>query len=371
MTIWNPWHGCKKISPGCQNCYVYRRDSQFGKDSSIVTKTSSFSLPIKKNRAGEYKLQATEGDVYTCMTSDFFLPEADLWRKEIWDMIRERTDLHFVIITKRIHRFVQCLPGDWGEGYDNVTVICTCENQEQADARLPIFLDCPIRYREIIEEPMLEEIHIEPYLASGKIRAVTCGGESGQNARICNYDWVLETRRQCLAYGVAFHFKQTGARFQKEGRVYQIDRRFQMAQAKKAGINYYPEVNLIIDRSAQSVEEILQRLSHSEFRSRFQLSLEEISYIKKKGMETIRRHAEDFIRQRLFPAEILNDGKQTPMRGHPVFIAQHATATCCRSCLQKWHGIPKGRELTEEEQDYVVSVILEWLYRQMKPYDLG
>ena len=144
-----------------------------------------------------------------------------------------------------------------------------------------------------------------------------------------------------------------------------------MAQAKKAGINYYPEVNLIIDRSAQSVEEILQRLSHSEFRSRFQLSLEEISYIKKKGMETIRRHAEDFIRQRLFPAEILNDGKQTPMRGHPVFIAQHATATCCRSCLQKWHGIPKGRELTEEEQDYVVSVILEWLYRQMKPYDLG
>ena len=115
-----------------------------------------------------------------------------------------------------------------------------------------------------------------------------------------------------------------------------------------------------------SIEDILSRLSRSSFRSRFQLSLEEIAYIQSKGMETIRSHAEDFVRQRLAPARIPNDGKQTPMRGHPVFIAQHATATCCRGCLKKWHDIPKGRELTDKEQEYVVSIIMNWLYRQIK-----
>lgn len=139
MDAWNPWHGCQKISPGCQNCYVYRRDGQFGKDSSLVAKTASFDLPMRKNRQGEYKLQSTGKIVYTCMTSDFFLPEADPWRAEAWQMIRQRSDLHFAIITKRIHRFTQALPEDWGEGYPNVTILCTCENQEQADKRLPIF----------------------------------------------------------------------------------------------------------------------------------------------------------------------------------------------------------------------------------------
>ena len=83
-------------------------------------------------------------------------------------------------------------------------------------------------------------------------------------------------------------------------------------------------------------------------------------------MNTIRAHAADLIRKRLAPAEPLHDGKQTPMRGHPVFLAQHATATCCRNCLEKWHHIPKGRELTEEEQEYVVDVIMEWIRRQMQ-----
>ena len=114
MATWNPWHGCKKISPGCANCYVYRRDAEFGKDSSIVTRTSSFDMPIKRNRKGEYKLQPDGESVYTCMTSDFFLDEADEWREEAWDIIRRRSDLHFVIITKRIHRFEVELPGDWG-----------------------------------------------------------------------------------------------------------------------------------------------------------------------------------------------------------------------------------------------------------------
>ena len=116
MAIWNPWHGCKKISPGCYNCYVYRRDAEFGKDSSIITKTSSFDLPLKKSRKKEYKLQPDGEPVYTCMTSDFFIKEADSWRPEAWRMIKYRSDLDFVIITKRIDRFMDCIPEDWGDG---------------------------------------------------------------------------------------------------------------------------------------------------------------------------------------------------------------------------------------------------------------
>ena len=108
-----------------------------------------------------------------------------------------------------------------------------------------------------------------------------------------------------------------------------------------------------------------KRLSQSKFRSSFSLKANDRSYVSEKGMEKVREHACDFIRKRLAPAEISNDGKQTPMRGHPVFVAQHATATCCRGCLEKWHRIPKGRELTEAEQEYVVNVIMEWIGREI------
>lgn len=236
MAIWNPWHGCHKISAGCANCYMYRRDAEFGKDSSVVTRTSTFRLPVQKKRDGSYKL-CEAGYVYTCMTSDFFVEEADAWRSEAWAMMRQRSDLRFFIITKRIDRFTVSLPEDWGDGYDNVTVCATCENQQAADYRLPILLELPIRHREIIHEPMLEEIHIESYLASGKIEQVVCGGESGDNARICCYDWILSTREQCIRYQVPFHFKQTGAKFKKDGKLYLIKRSLQMAQAKKAGID--------------------------------------------------------------------------------------------------------------------------------------
>lgn len=109
-----------------------------------------------------------------------------------------------------------------------------------------------------------------------------------------------------------------------------------------------------------------KRLLQSKFRSSFSMKANDRSYVSEKGMDKVREHACDFIRKRLAPAEIANDGKQTPMRGHPVFVAQHATATCCRGCLEKWHHIPKGRELTETEQEYVVNVIMEWIRREMK-----
>ncbi len=116
----------------------------------------------------------------------------------------------------------------------------------------------------------------------------------------------------------------------------------------------------------KKIDERLLALSKSNFRSRFHLKEKEIAYIQEKGLETIKQHAYDFIRQRLAPAILINDGKQTPMRGHPVFIAQHATATCCRECLFKWHHIPKGIALNDLQIDYIVRVIMTWIQREMK-----
>ncbi len=110
---------------------------------------------------------------------------------------------------------------------------------------------------------------------------------------------------------------------------------------------------------------LFQRLAQSDFRSRFHLRRKDLEYIRDKGMDTIRRHAADFVAQRLAPAFIPNDGRQTPMRGHPVFIAQHATGCCCRGCFSKWHHIPPGRPLTAEEQAYAVSVLMAWIKREV------
>lgn len=112
-------------------------------------------------------------------------------------------------------------------------------------------------------------------------------------------------------------------------------------------------------------EDLFSKLSKSKFRSKFKLKDKDLEYINNKGLATIRSHACDFISKRVAPAEIPNDGKQTPMRGHPVFIAQHATACCCRGCVEKWHHFPKGVQLTSAQQEYLVNVIMEWIKRQL------
>jgi predicted Fe-S protein YdhL (DUF1289 family) len=112
------------------------------------------------------------------------------------------------------------------------------------------------------------------------------------------------------------------------------------------------------------LDEVFERLAASTFRCRFRLRGGDLDYLRRRGMDAVARHAEEMIAARLAPAQPPNDGKQTPMRGHPVFVAQHATATCCRGCLQKWHGIAKGRELTDDERAYVVRVIARWIAGQ-------
>lgn len=110
-------------------------------------------------------------------------------------------------------------------------------------------------------------------------------------------------------------------------------------------------------------DEAFTKLARSRFRGRFGLTEADRRYVTEKGMETIRRHAEDFVRQRLAPAHPLNDGRQTPMRGHPVFKAQHATATCCRGCLEKWWKVPRNTELSVEQQRKIVNFLMEWIMR--------
>ena len=138
----------------------------------------------------------------------------------------------------------------------------------------------------------------------------------------------------------------------------------------------YVQLSLFPDEEAEPLQEplpadgynltpLFERLSKSAFRSRFHLSAADKAYIRQRGMEVIRRHAADFVRKRLAPDCIANDGRQTPMRGHPVFLAQHATACCCRGCLSKWHHIAAGHTLSEEEQRYVVAVLMHWIEQEM------
>ena len=118
------------------------------------------------------------------------------------------------------------------------------------------------------------------------------------------------------------------------------------------------------DIQQKFVDEKLDKLSKSKFRSSFHLKSKDITYIQKKGLDTIEKHAYDFINTRLAPQVISNDGSQTPMRGHPVFIAQHATGTCCRGCLYKWHKIDKDKQLNDKEISFIVRLIMEWIKKE-------
>lgn len=237
--MWNLWHGCTKVSPGCYNCYVYAIDAKVNRDASIVYKTTQFEKPLEKYKTGEYKYPSGT-TFYTCFTSDFFHEAADDWRSDAWRIIRTRSDCYFYIITKRPERIAACLPSDWGNGYPNVELCCTCENQSMTDKRLPIFLELPIVHKSIIHEPILGPINLEPFLEEYRdvIECVTVGGESGDFARLCNYGWVLSIHMQCVKYEVDFVFHQTGSKFKKKDRIYFIPKDKQHIQAKKARLDF-------------------------------------------------------------------------------------------------------------------------------------
>lgn len=242
--IWNPWHGCHKCSEGCQNCYAYFLDKRYGRNTDEVVKNkSSFNLPLKKNRAGAYKLKSGEF-VRVCMASDFFLEEADAWRDEAWSFIRRRPDVTFSLLTKRAQRMRACLPSDWGEGWDNVTFAVSAENQKRVDERIPSLLDIPAKHRWISLKPFIGEVDIDRYLASGKVEVVLAGGENYQGSRPLRREWVKKVHDQCESHGVRLIFGQTGNVFIKDGQ--ELRNRSRAAQMEQALLErlHYPPVDV-------------------------------------------------------------------------------------------------------------------------------
>jgi len=237
MAMWNPWRGCRKCSEGCLHCYIHKGDAKRNRNTSEIVKTKDFEKPIEKLKNGEYKMKS--GIVYLCFSTDFFIEEADSWRKSCWEMIKERQDCTFLFLTKRIERFKECIPNDWEDGYDNVVVCCTIENQKNADYKLSIFEKLPILHKCITAQPLLEKIDIEKYL--DHIELVVVGGESDMNARPLNFDWVLSLREQCIRKNVNFEFRQCGTYLIKDGKQYKIPTKDLIKQAKLANIDYKKE----------------------------------------------------------------------------------------------------------------------------------
>lgn len=237
--IWNPWHGCIKCSEGCQNCYMYFLDKMRDKNGSDIYRTKSgFNYPLQKKRNGEYKIKSGEL-IRVCMTSDFFIEQADSWRNDAWDIMRQRSDVKFYLLTKRPERVEKCLPDGWNEGFENIFFNVTCENQKRADERIPILLKLPFKHKGIMCAPFIGEISIEKYLASGQIEQVICGGENYAGARPCDYSWVKRLRNECEKHNITFCFIETGNRFIKDGKLYNIPKkRTQSEMAFKSGISF-------------------------------------------------------------------------------------------------------------------------------------
>ncbi len=234
MAMWNPWRGCHKCSEGCLHCYIYKGDAKRSIDTKNIKKTNDYYKPVEHLKNGNYKMKT--GTVYICFSSDFLIEEADEWRKECWNMMKERQDCTFLFLTKRIERFMECIPEDWNDGYENVVVCCTIENQKNAEYKLGIFSKLPIKHKCITAQPLLESIDIEKFLDN--IELVVVGGESDRYARPLDYAWVLQIREQCIRKNVSFEFRQCGTHFIKDGKRYRLQTKDLCSQAKKAGINF-------------------------------------------------------------------------------------------------------------------------------------
>jgi len=219
--------------------FVLDKAHHVPESSTEIVRTKMFGKPLEMTRKGWYKIPSG----YTLrvnMTSDTFLDEADGWRTEMWQIIRRRPDVIFYILTKRVPRIMECLPGDWGEGYENVDLNMTCETQRAFDERWPIFRDIPAKHKGINLAPMLTEIDITPALASGQVENVNLGGEGFGGDRPCHYEWIRRVSEDCTKYRVNFTVNAIGSHFVKDGRTYHIDsQQEQGRQAYRSGLSRF------------------------------------------------------------------------------------------------------------------------------------
>lgn len=220
-STWNPWHGCLKVSPGCKFCYMYTAKKRYGQDPMIVQRSKTqFREPLKWK---EPQL------VFTCSWSDWFIEQADEWRDEAWDVIRQTPHLTYQILTKRPERIAAHLPKDWGDGWPNVWLGVSAENQKYADERIPKLLSVPAKIRFVSAEPLLGPITFRPKCATldDMVHAmengyaskpmeligldwVIVGGETGPERREFKQEWAEAIQKQCRVAGVAFYMKQMG-----------------------------------------------------------------------------------------------------------------------------------------------------------------
>lgn len=210
---WNPWHGCVKVSDGCKYCYMYRDKERYGQDPTKVIRSakSTFNKPM---------FWKDPTLVFTCSWSDFFIEDADQWRKDAWDIIKATPHLTYQILTKRPERILECLPDDWGVGYDNVWIGVSCENQEMFDLRVPILKTIPAKVLFISFEPLIGPIEISGADISGIGWAIV-GGESGNENgkykyRKCEISWISSILTMCVMYNVPVFMKQMGTYLAKE-----------------------------------------------------------------------------------------------------------------------------------------------------------
>lgn len=225
-STWNPWHGCKKVSAGCKNCYMYSDKARYGQDPTVVLRSkTTFNQPLKHKKG---RL------IFTCSWSDFFTAEADNWRDEAWDIIRRTPQHTYQILTKRPERIAAHLPADWGAGYANVWLGVSVEHQAAADERIPLLLNVPATIRFLSCEPLLGPVDLVqafPAFGVSKIRImdnhgqlladgsdladiqwVIIGGESGKDARDCEVAWIRDLVGVCADADVACFVKQLGRR---------------------------------------------------------------------------------------------------------------------------------------------------------------
>ncbi len=244
--IWNPWHGCNKKSEGCANCYMYYLDKQRNQEGSNIFRVkNNFNYPIQKDRQGNYKIKSGEF-LRVCMTSDFFLEEADKWREETWNIMKIRQDVIFILITKRPERVEKCLP-KW-DNFNNIWFHVTCENQKRTNERVPILIELPFKHKGVMVAPFIEEISLKKYLLKGKIENVWCGGENYDGCRPLYYEWVKKLSEECKENDVSFKFFETGNFFVKDGKRLIVKNKLQQMEfAYKFNLNYKSSKPQIFD----------------------------------------------------------------------------------------------------------------------------
>lgn len=195
---WNPWHGCTKISPGCAHCYMFRDKARYGQNPEVVVRSkTTFNAPKKWK----------SGLVFTCSWSDWFHKDADPWRDEAWQIVKNTPHLTYQILTKRPGRMARHLPADWGSGYPNVWLGVSVESQAFVN-RVEVLRDTPAQVRFISAEPLLGPLSLAGYLDG--IHWVIAGGESGPGCRPMEPDWARMILGDCRTAGAAFFLKQLG-----------------------------------------------------------------------------------------------------------------------------------------------------------------